>query len=512
MKKKSALIIGAGFSGLSAACFLARDGYHVTVLEKHDIPGGRARVFTEHGFRFDMGPSWYWMPDVFESFFNAFGKKVSDYYALKRLDPAYRIMLSKSDVETIPSDQKKLALGDSYCSEAPFIDIPGSLEAIYTLFESIESGSQVKLKKFLKEAEYKYQCGINDYARRPSVSLFEFIDFKMAYEAIRLKLFQSYEKNLLPFNFHNIIKKILEFPVLFLGAEPKNTPSMYSLMTYADLALGTWYPEKGIYSIVEGMVSLAKSLGVNFYFDENVQKLSVEDRKINKVYTQKNVYYADSIIAACDYAFFERHLLPVASQSYSNEYWEKRLLAPTCLLFYIGISKKIPHLKHHSLFFDESFAEHASSIYTTHSSPETPLFYLCAPSVTDSTAAPVGMENLFILIPLSTKVIVNDAMEEMYFKYVVEKIKKFYSVDISECIVFKKAYSREDFIEDYNALRGNAYGLANTLLQTAWFKPKIRSKKVKNLFYTGQLTVPGPGVPPSLISGEIVAKYISTAK
>ncbi len=489
MSKKNTIVIGAGFASLSAATALAQKGFHVTVLEKNEGPGGRARVFRAEGFTFDMGPSWYWMPDVFESYFAHFGKKVADYYTLERLDPSYTVVFGEDDS----------------------LDMPANMEQLCALFDSLEPGSGAQLTAFLKQAAYKYQVGINDLVYKPSRSLTEFMQPKLLTDMLRMDIFNSMAKHVRKYFSHEKLLKIVEFPVLFLGATPEETPALYSLMNYADLQLGTWYPQGGMHKIVEGMVALAEEQGVTFRYNEPVTGFRWEGNRIQAVETAQGQYHADVVVAGADYHYVETELLPQKMQSYSAKYWQTRTMAPSSLLFYLGIDKKIEGLHHHTLFFDEDFKQHAHEIYKQPQWPSKPLFYVCASSVSDPTVAPAGKENLFLLVPLAPDLDDTEAQREKYYHLIMERLERFVGQPLREHVMYKRSYAHRDFKADYHAFRGNAYGLANTLLQTAILKPSLKSKKVTNLYYTGQLTTPGPGVPPSLISGQVVAKEVSKA-
>jgi phytoene desaturase len=487
-----ALVIGAGFAGLSAASFLAKKGWSVTIIEKNEMPGGRARKFEAEGFTFDMGPSWYWMPDVFEKYFGSFGKKVSDFYQLQRLDPSYRVYFEKATW-----------------------DLPANYEALKNLFESIEPGAANALDLFLAEAKYKYEVGVGKLVYQPSISITEFIDYELIKGVFKLDVFQSMKTHIARYFKHPYIQFLMEFPVLFLGALPENTPALYSLMNYADIKGGTWYPEFGMYSIVDGMVKVAKSLGVEFKLGEEVMHVVVENGTANKVVTSvnntgvENSYSFDVLIGAGDYHHIETNLLEKKYQSYSKKYWDSRVLAPSSLLFYVGLNKKLNGVTHHSLFFDTDFSVHGNEIYNNPVWPSNPLFYASVPSVTDTSVAPVGCENLFLLIPIAAGLEGDTAeIREKYFDILMDRLEKKWGQSIKDAIIYKRSYAVADFKNDYHSFKGNAYGLANTLLQTAFLKPSCKSKKIKNLYYTGQLTVPGPGVPPSLISGEVVANLI----
>ncbi|MEN9599164.1 MAG: phytoene desaturase [Bacteroidota bacterium] len=491
MLHKKAIVIGSGFAGLSAASFLAKNGCEVTIVEKHATPGGRARSFSAHGFTFDMGPSWYWMPDVFDRYFAQFGKKTSDYYSLERLDPSYRV----------------------YWPEEEATDIPANYDQLKKVFESIEPGSGEQLDKFLIEAAYKYEVGIQKLVFKPSQSFTEFINPQLISGIFKLDVFSTMKKHVAKYFNNPRLTELMEFPVLFLGALPEKTPALYSLMNYADIKGGTWYPQGGMVKIAEGMHQLATSLGVKFVFNADVQQINTNNKEARgisyKLKGESLVMEADVIVAAADYHHVETKLLSPIHRTYNDNYWNSRVMAPSCLLYYVGLNKKLKNIAHHSLFFDTSFAQHGKEIYTTKEWPSDPLFYVSATSVTDESVAPAGCENLFLLIPIASGL--NGDSEEIrkkYFEAIVKRMESKLGETIKESIIYYRSFAVSDFIDEYNSFKGNAYGLANTLLQTAVLKPSCRSKKLKNLFYAGQLTVPGPGVPPSLISGEVVANEI----
>lgn len=482
---KKVTIIGSGFSGLSAACYLAKQGCEVTVLEKHDRVGGRARKFEHQGFTYDMGPSWYWMPDIFDKFFADFGKKVSDYYELERLSPSYRIIYK----------------------DGP-LDIPSNIDELYAMFERIEVGSAKKLKQFLKEAEYKYNIGMHDLVYKPGLSLTEFMNMRFFKGIFKLDVFNSIAAHIRKSFTNPKLIQLLEFPVLFLGALPENTPALYSLMNYSDMIGGTWYPKGGMISVVNAMHQLAIELGVKFELKADVSKINVTNYKADEIVTSHIYKDFDVLVSSADYNFTEQKLLDEKYRNYSVKYWETRKLAPSSLIFYIGVDKKLPNLLHHTLFFDEDFDTHSKEIYTDPKWPTNPLIYLSCTSQTDKNVAPEGCENLMVLIPIAPDLKDDPKTNDKYFDLVISRIEKQIGVKFKDNIVFRRDFATSDFIKDYNSFKGNAYGLANTLGQTAILKPKLINKKVKNLFYTGQLTVPGPGVPPCLISGKLVSEQV----
>ena len=489
MRKRIA-IIGSGFSGLSAAAYTAKEGHEVHIFEKHNQPGGRARQLkTEEGYVFDMGPSWYWMPDVIQDFFEDFGYTTSSFFELISLNPQF---------EMIFSDEK--------------IDVPENFEALKATFEKIEKGAGFQLEKFMKSAKFKYEVGMKDFVHKPCANWSEFISLKIAKSALRLDLLSNFRAYVARYFKDKKLRALMEFPVIFLGASPEKIPALYSLMNYGGYVLGTYYPKGGFYQLVLAMKKVAEEQGANFHFNSNVEKINVKNQKVSSLLINGKIHEFDEVIASSDYHHTET-LLNEEYRNYTADYWRERTFAPSSLIFYLGFNETIPHLKHHTLFFEHDLDLHIDSIYEDKRWPEKPLFYTCCPSKTDHSVAPEGKENLFLLMPIATGINDSEFVREKYLTEMLSRLEKHTGTqDLQSKIDFKKSYCVRDFVSDYNAYGGNAYGLANTLNQTAVLKPKIRNKKLKNLFYTGQLTVPGPGVPPSIISGKIVANEINKIK
>ncbi|CAM4041056.1 phytoene desaturase family protein [Gillisia limnaea] len=480
---KEVSIIGSGFASLSASCYLAREGFDVTIYEKNNSVGGRARQLKKEGFTFDMGPSWYWMPDVFERFFADFDKSPSDYYQLDKLNPAYKVFFG--------NDENIL--------------IEDTLEKIYAAFEKEETGSSIQLKKFIAQAQSNYEIAIKDLVYRPGVSPLELV----TPETIKKigQFFSTISKDVRKEFKNKKLIQLLEFPVLFLGAKPSDTPSFYSFMNYADFGLGTWHPKGGMYKVIEGMESLARSLGVKIETNSAVEKINISNKIVSSITIDGKEIATDLVVSGADYHHSETLLDPKYRQ-YSESYWNKKTFAPSSLLFYIGFDKKLKNIHHHNLFFDVDFDAHAKEIYDEPKWPEEPLFYANFTSVTDPGSAPENCENGFFLVPIAPGLEDNEKLRENYFEKIMDRFEKLTNQKVREHILFKESFCVNDFIKDYNSYKGNAYGMANTLLQTAFLRPKLKSSKVKGLFFTGQLTVPGPGVPPSLISGKLVSGLI----
>ncbi|MEX0314932.1 MAG: phytoene desaturase family protein [Allomuricauda sp.] len=480
---KKVIVVGSGFSSLSAACYLAHAGLDVELFEKNNTVGGRARQFKKEGFTFDMGPSWYWMPDIFDKFFADFDKQTSDYYQLDKLDPAYKIFF-KDDIITIGDCMEKI------CEE----------------FERIESGSSTHLKSFINKAQNNYDIAINKVVLRPGLSPFELVTKETV---LRVDQFFKTISHEVRKRFKNPkLISVLEFPVLFLGAKPSKTPSFYNFMNFADFGLGTWHPKGGMYQVIKAMKSLAEELGVTIHVDRPVEQILVESNQVKGIQSKGTGYLADIVVSGADYHHSEG-LLPEKYRQYSETYWDKKTYAPSSLLFYIGFNKKLRHVEHHNLFFDTDFERHAQEIYDSPQWPSEPLFYANFPSVTDTSMAPEGCETGFFLVPIAPGLQDTPQLRDQYFDIIMDRFDKHTGQDVKKSIIFKESFCVKDFIEQYNSYKGNAYGMANTLSQTAFLRPNLKSSKVDNLFFTGQLTVPGPGVPPSLISGKLVSDLVT---
>ena len=482
MRKKIA-IIGSGFSSLAAACYLAKAGNEVTIYEKNETIGGRARQLKKEGFTFDIGPTWYWMPDVFERFFGDFNKKPSDYYELIKLSPAYQV----------------------YFGQLDFVTIADNLPEIVSTFESIEKGSGKKLEQFMAEAQSNYNIAIKDLVYRPGESPLELVTLETAKKVDQF--FSTISKDVRKRFKNTKLVQILEFPVLFLGAKPSDTPSFYSFMNFADFGLGTFHPKNGMYSVILAMEELAKELGVTIQTNATTEKINVLNGKATGLIVNNKTIQSDIVLSGADYHHSET-LLDEKYRQYSEKYWSKKTFAPSSLLFYVGFDKKIENVEHHSLFFDVDFDVHAKAIYDNPKWPEEPLFYASFPSKTDENSAPKGKEAGIFLIPIAPGLEDTPELREVYFEKIITRFELLTNQNIKNNIIFKESFCVNDFVKDYNSYKGNAYGMANTLLQTAFLRPKLKSKKVTNLYFTGQLTVPGPGVPPALISGKLVSDLI----
>ena len=486
---RKVIVLGAGFAGLSAGAYLSRQGFDVEILEKNAIPGGRARRLEAEGFTFDMGPGWYWMPEVFERFFAHFDSHPSNYFDLIRLNPSFRIYSSKNEP----------------------IDVPGDAFGLMDLFESIEKGSAKRLKNYLNITQKQYRLAMNGLIYQPGRSVLPYLNPKTFFSLISTKSITSLN-NLVKTHFKDArLQNILEFPMMFLGATQSKTPGIFGLASYSNIEYGTWFPKGGMYKVIEAMEKVCFDFGTDITYNVNVDQLEVLLGKVNSAHFLHRNFYGEFFVSSADYFHTDVKLLSDTYQNYTVKNWNKKKLAPSALIFYLGISKKLPELIHHNLFLDNDFLAPEGDISKQLKWPENPAFFVSVPSKSDTSLAPDGCECMIITVPVPCDLIDTGKIREHYFSNVIEKIEKHIGYAFLADIIYQKSYAHTDFINDYNAFKGNAFGLTNRLSQTGPFRPKIYNKKLPNLFYAGQNTVPGPGMPAAIISGEIAAREIYKA-
>lgn len=483
---KKIVIIGAGLSGLASAALLAKKGFNVIVLEKNDQPGGRAVKLEDKGFTYDIGPSWYMMPEVFDQYFGLFGKKTEDFYKLIKLDPSYRIFFSPEE----------------------YVDLLPDLEKNRETFEKYQKGGYEKFLQLLKRAEKLYKLALSKLVYRDYPSLLSILNGDVIKHGLKMGLLSSVHIRIAEYITSPKLQRILEFTTVFLGASPYEAPSMYNLITHADFNLGIWYPDGGIWKVSDALVKLAKEHGAEIHLNEEVNEIIVNNGKATQVKTSKGQYEADIVLSSADYHHVETQLLPESARSYSQKYWESRKMSPSAFNIFMGVNKRISKIQHHNLYLSDLWEQHFKEVRENPKWPEDPSYYVCATTKTDPSVAPEGCENLFFLVPVAPGLEDNEEIRQSMYEKVITHFESLIGESVRDSIISKNLFSVNDFRNNYNSYKGGAFGLAHTLLQTAMFRPRTKSKKVKNLYFTGQYTHPGVGMPIALIAAEIISNRI----
>ncbi len=486
---KKVVIIGAGIGGLGAAGLFAKKGYDVTVVEKNANLGGRANIFEHEGFKFDMGPSWYLAPDIFEHFFKLMGERVEDHLDLKRLSPSYRIFFRNN--------------GES-------LYIHSNIEKDAASFDAIEPGAGEKLRAYLKQSKYQYEVATQSFMFKNYDRIWDFFNKRVMTEGQKLSVFSTMHRFVSKFFKTKKLQQVMEYTMVFLGTSPYEAPALYNLMSHMDFNQGVFYPQGGFYELIKALGNIAEKNGAVLRTNSPVEKIIVRNGKAMGVRLEDGEFIeADLVISNADMWFTETKLLDDTSQTHKEKYWQKRVMAPSAFIMYLGISEKLPSLVHHNLLFSEDWRKNFDDIYKNPCLPDEPSLYVCAPSVTDPSVAPGGKENLFVLVPIASDLSITDEQKEAYADRVLALMESEMELPgLREKIEYRRIYTVENFALDYNAFKGSALGLAHTLRQTAIFRPKNKSKKVEDLYYVGAGTNPGIGTQICLISAELAYKRV----
>jgi 1-hydroxy-2-isopentenylcarotenoid 3,4-desaturase len=511
MSTGAAVVVGGGIAGLASAALLAREGYQVDLLEQRDELGGRVGSWESRGFRFDTGPSWYLMPEVFEHFFAQFGRSASEELDLRVLDPGYRVFFE---------------------GHHDPVDVRRERQANIATFERIEGGAGRRLEQYLVSAEDAYAIAVNRFL----YSNFDSLASHLHWDVLRrtpqlLRLLTQSLEGFITDRFHDPrLVQILGYPAVFLGTSPDRAPSMYHLMSRLDLADGVLYPAGGFVRLAETIAELARGAGARLHTGTKVTAVLTRPGGRGRrrgtatgVACVQNdgterVLYADVVVGAGDLHHLETELLPEQYQSYPQRYWDRRNPGPGAVLVCLGVEGTIPQLPHHSLFFTADWHRNFDAIFGKHRRvPEPASVYVCKPTETDSTLAPPGCESLFVLVPVPADVTLGrggldgrgDPKVEQVADAALAQVAKWAGIEsLGSRTVLRRTWGPGDFAADFNAWSGGALGPAHTLRQSAFLRTPNVSKKVSGLYYAGASTVPGIGLPMCLISAELLLKRL----
>ena len=484
---KRVVVIGAGLGGLATAALLANDGWEVTLLEKNEGPGGRARVWESLGFFYDMGPSWYLMPDAFHRYFRLFGKTASDFFSLVRLDPQFRVFSGTGDV----------------------YDVRDDLRANAELFNRLEPSGAAKTERYLEMARKQYDLSVRHFLYRDYDGLTDFLHKEILTKGLRLGVLGSVHKLAAKEIRDERLQQILEFTMVFIGGNPKQTPGLYALMSSIVLDRGVWYPMGGIGMIVRALQELGQAKGVRYEYGCPARGIRASDGRASEVLTDLGAFPADVVISNADYHHTETMLLDRNVRTYDDKFWRRRVLSPSAFILYIGLDRRLDGLLHHNLYFEKNWDIHFDAVFRNPAWPERFSYYVSCPSKTDPSVAPPGMENLFFLVPVAPGMDDTDDMREAFAGRVLDHFEQMTGQTIRRNMVVRRIFSQQDFIADYNTYKGTAFSLSHTLFQTAVFRPRRRSRRLTNLYFTGQYTHPGVGMPMVFIAAELTAKRVA---
>ncbi|ELZ13693.1 phytoene desaturase [Halovivax asiaticus JCM 14624] len=485
VQDRSVCVVGGGFGGLATACYLADAGFDMTVVEKTDQLGGRASTLERDGFTFDMGPSWYLMPDVFERFFAAFDRTPTDYYDLTHLNPHYRI----------------------FWKDGERMDVTEDIDATKRTFERYETGAGDALERYLAKAAETYEIGMEHFVYTDRPRFRDYVDVDVLRNANGLSFLGSMEDHVAEYFEHPKLRQVVQYSLVFLGGSPTNTPALYNLMSHVDFGLGVHYPDGGMGAVVDALVELGTELGVDYRTGFEVSAID-GGRGSFTVHDHADSIEADLVVSDADYAHTEQQLLAVDDRQYDAEYWHERTYAPSAFLCYLGVEGDLDELAHHSLVLPTAWDGHFQQIFDQPAWPDDPAYYLCAPSKTDDTVAPDGHSSCFLLVPIAPGLPDGPAVRDRYRDQILADVAANTGEDLRDRIVVEETFSVSDFATRYNSREGTALGLAHTLRQTGPLRPGHRSSALDGLYFTGSYTTPGIGVPMCLISGEHTAAAV----
>jgi phytoene desaturase len=488
---KHIVVIGAGMGGLATALRLEHRGFQVTVVEKQPRPGGRSNLLQEAGFRIDTGPTILVMKAAFEELYRSIGEDLSQRLKLVQLDPNYRI----------------------YFHDGSYIDLHNNMARLAQEVEKVQTGSSERLFRFLGDSAKKYELGM-DFVERNYDHITDLVNPKAVWRLWQTKAHQNLVKQVAGYFKHNDkLAKAFSFHSMFLGLSPFDALAMYSLITYADLALGMWFPMGGIYSIIEDLLRLGEQMGVEVRTNSPVEEICIENRKVTGVRLDSGeVLPADLVVSNADLPYTYRRLIPPPYQgNFSDRKLEKMKYACSGYILYLGIDKTYSHVRHQALYFSEDYRTNLDAIFRSKQLPEDPSFHMSIPTVTDPSLAPPDHSLIYILAPmpnLQADIDWSDAAPSLR-KLLIDRLEQIIDPEIRQHIVWEHQYRPGDWQADINATLGTAFGsLSHGFLQSSYFRPHNKAAGVRGLYFVGQGTYPGIGMPMVMISSRLVTERI----
>lgn len=491
MSQKKVIVIGAGYGGMAIANLLGKAGYSVVVLEKNDEPGGRIAVIKKDGYVFDIGPSWYLMPEVFEQYYSLFDASANERLELIRFTPGYKV----------------------FFDDKPEVFIQGDVGKDKAVFEAIEPGAGKKLEDYVRRSSIAYHLAVKQFLYNNFSSPKDLVSWqviKNAHRMIPLAL-GNLDRYVSRYFKDQRLKQLLEYHMVFLGSSPFQAPAIYTLMSHLDFISGVYYPKRGMLSLVDDMKALGTEYDITYRCATSVKRIVTNDGLSTGVELENGeIIDADIVVSNADLYHTETKLLDETARSFGESYWKKRQPGPGALLVSLGIKGVLPELVHHNLYFVDDWRGNFKAIYEDQSVPSAPSMYVCNPTKTDPFLAPDGNENVFILIPLPAGVSLDDKQEEDIANKAVAQFSKVSGIgDLESRIVTKHIFGPDDFKDRFNAWDYNAFGGESHLLrQSIFMRTPNQSKKIKNLYYVGAGTLPGIGLPMCLIGAELTYKKI----
>jgi len=491
-QNRSAVIIGAGMGGLATALRLRRRGWEVIVLEKQPRPGGRSNLLQENGFRADTGPTILVMKAAFEEFYRDIQHDLHQRLRLVQLDPNYRI----------------------YYHDGSFIDLYSNMALLAQEVEKVRPGSAQRLFRFLGESAKKYELGMEFVERNYD----HITDLANPRAALRLWQTQAHQ-NLYRqvsrfFEFDDKLTKAFSFHSMFLGLSPMDALAMYSLITYADLALGMWFPMGGIYSIIEDMLDLCQEMGVELRTNAAVEEICIDSGRVTGARLNNGeVVKSDIVVSNADLPYTYHHLVPSRYRKrYSDSKLSKMDYACSGFILFLGVDRVYHNVRHQALYFSEDYRANLEAIFKTKRLPDDPSFHLNIPTVTDPSLAPPGHSLIYVLAPMpNLQADINwDEAAPHLREVLLNRLEQILDPELRRHIVWEHSYRPIDWLTDINATYGTAFGsLSHRFFQSSYFRPHNKADGIRGLYFVGQGTYPGIGMPMVMISSRLVTQRIS---